>query len=60
MNDSDINYVTGDEAISAFKAKTLSPVELIDAVIDRTVSMLRMKLMLLLTLFSIKLERLLK
>ena len=36
MNDSDLCYISGDDAIKAFKEKKLSPVELIDAVIDRT------------------------
>ena len=36
MSDNELCYMTADEAISAFKAKTLSPVELVDAVIDRS------------------------
>ena len=36
MDQTELCYLTADEAISEFKAKKLSPVELIDAVIDRT------------------------
>ena len=36
MSDNELCYMTADEAISAFKAKTLSPVELVDAVIDQS------------------------
>ena len=36
MDQTELCYLTADEAISNFKAKKLSPVELIDAVIDRT------------------------
>ena len=36
MSDNELCYMTADEAISAFKAKTLSPVELVDAVIGQS------------------------
>tara|TARA_B110000438_G_scaffold165605_1_gene158427 strand:+ start:767 stop:2194 length:1428 start_codon:yes stop_codon:yes gene_type:complete len=36
MSDNELCYITADEAISAFKAKTLSPVELVDAIIDQS------------------------
>jgi amidase len=36
MGDTELCYLTADEAISAFKTKKLSPVELIDAVIDQS------------------------
>ena len=36
MSDNELCYMTADEAISAFKAKTLSPVELVDAVNDQS------------------------
>jgi Asp-tRNA(Asn)/Glu-tRNA(Gln) amidotransferase A subunit family amidase len=35
MSDSDLCYISATDAIARFKAKTLSPVELVDAVIDR-------------------------
>jgi amidase len=35
MDSSDLCYLTADDAIAAFTAKTLSPVELMEAVIDR-------------------------
>ena len=36
MGDTELCYLTADEAISAFKLKKLSPVELLDAVIDQS------------------------
>ena len=35
MSDSELCYISGDDAITAFKNKKLSPVELIDAVIKQ-------------------------
>ena len=35
MSDEDLCYMTASEAVSLFKARKLSPVELMQAVIDR-------------------------
>ena len=35
MADSELHYISASEAIARFKARTLSPVELMSAVIDR-------------------------
>ena len=36
MSDNELCYITADDAISAFKAKKISPIELVDAVIHQS------------------------